>query len=942
MIVEAFLPCLLLLGVGLFLLRLVQKYGGLTYRSSEAYFLALTLGSALLVIPWSFLGLGGNESFFQTWPLLVGLVGSVYALRFVYVQTKLFINQLEDLYYPRVPQNWEQLVQSLTIPFVLKTLVAFLILDLVLYQLFLPIRGFDALFMYIPESIWYYRVNTIPPVDLLVFRPIVKEPAHILLFTFVLYTTGNLFIQLLPVLFMVGLALVTYAFVMEQWGDETKALFSMILLLVLPFTNYLFNFWPYYQEIYVAFYFSTTLFAVYKLTHRSLPRNEQLFYLLFGALSLAMSVLAKLNGWILVGLILVLLPFTGKARAIPALVLTGVTAVLVLRAVGFLYWGFAVALVVGFAYLLTLIVKREGNNNTSALVGLLVVPLGVLFGGFWLVESFNRFDSAESSFVQQYMTFVSDQVAQVFPERGLESYNYILESAQSTNFFAVVLFLFVGNFFAVFWLVPKLRALVDSSVAFFSAWAVFVFEVWMVFHGVGSTRYLTPLLVPLVVLVTHGVYLVWADLSKRQDGVPLAMLLGFSSSALLSYYFPIPLETFLGFDDDVNSIGDASLRSAELYYDNTLLVLSLVLLVSGLTLLALKKTKVLLSDHPFTMGQLRFKDAFVVVFCLLIVVFPVAIPGTVLVGLGGDVGTFQTTWEYQNRPAIQEVAEVIVMDDQPLSSIITLNAPALMYLTNQPTLDLFAQRGLLNFFDVANITYLLSLLKDPVGLIAEVANETIDVGLDLTSFDYVVVPNYGNLFYRFYGSNIYLSSPLFSLVKNPNLFMVLHENPEFVVYKRTYQSPLFGGLVDLRLDNNDTTSSIVGKVQRKQTFTAAPFVRGVFDFQMVGGQPINLTVAVKGIEGVNQFWNNRTFDLLQYQLSGLTTFQFPLLPSDHTPSDEQLAITEVVLTVRMSDTVGFLDSEVILAAPETGLVLSYYPTTGQWVLEQGEGLTWSG
>ena len=88
---------------------------------------------------------------------------------------------------------------------------------------------------------------------------------HTLFFTQALYSTGQLYIQLIPVLFFIGWILINYSFVIKIWKIENKALFSVLLFLVIPFTFYIINFWAYYQEIFIGFFYSATILCLFNI-----------------------------------------------------------------------------------------------------------------------------------------------------------------------------------------------------------------------------------------------------------------------------------------------------------------------------------------------------------------------------------------------------------------------------------------------------------------------------------------------------------------------------------------------------------------------------------------------------------------------------------------------------------------------------------------------------
>jgi hypothetical protein len=65
---------------------------------------------------------------------------------------------------------------SLTSRWVLGGILGLVMLEYLVLCLLLPERGYDALHVYIPESLYLAQTGQLPAVDFLSLRPIVKEP----------------------------------------------------------------------------------------------------------------------------------------------------------------------------------------------------------------------------------------------------------------------------------------------------------------------------------------------------------------------------------------------------------------------------------------------------------------------------------------------------------------------------------------------------------------------------------------------------------------------------------------------------------------------------------------------------------------------------------------------------------------------------------------------
>ncbi|MHA2365199.1 MAG: hypothetical protein ACXAC7_14665, partial [Candidatus Hodarchaeales archaeon] len=557
MLFEVLLPCLTIFGIGITVLSIIQKLTNISFFTQiEVFVFSIIIGSGIIIIPMAFFGLEQNKIFFQTWPLFLGFIGSIGLFTLFYSKFKIFIINLEsisssfqDKFY------WKNKFSKDKHQIIIIILICFLCLDIIFYQLFLPIRGYDALWMYIPESLWYYQTDYIPIFDLMNFRPITKEPAHILLFSYSFYTTGNLSIQLLPALFLLGWAGIIYAFTLRLWQNQTKATFSVLLFLVSPFINWLVNFWAYYQDIFLGFFFSGAIYCVFVLCYFENTSGERIFYLCLGGLTTALTFLAKLSGWTLLVIIIIILPFEKKKRIIPSTVLVGTGIFLVLRATGNVHWGIGLAIVWLICLLLFILWRSNPAKSHNLGYGLLILPISILFGAFWLLKTLERYSNAKSSLIELYFSFENQLQTGPFLTNGPESPYYIIESAQSADFFAIILFLLIGNVFALFWFLPKLRSFFDKESRFFLLWILSFFIIWLTFYGMGSIRYLTPILVPMIIIVAHGVYKIIEDITGNSNNISSWIIIFLPILALFSYYFPISPDIFFGFQDNPNLIG---------------------------------------------------------------------------------------------------------------------------------------------------------------------------------------------------------------------------------------------------------------------------------------------------------------------------------------------------------------------------------------------------
>ncbi|MHA1954991.1 MAG: hypothetical protein ACW96U_13710, partial [Candidatus Heimdallarchaeaceae archaeon] len=191
-------------------------------RKTELYNIFLICGTIILVFPLMLIGIQEEGAVkivtnsisitiinFQGWSLLYFVVGLIFAIFLGYKLIRKLLANLEDYQFRK-----ETFTNYQTI------LVAFLLLDYLFIQIVLPLRGFDALYYYLPETEVFYRANRITEFNYLSFLPVTKSPLNVLLYVYSLYTTGELAIQLLPFIFLVGIVFLVYDFAIEIFNNK--------------------------------------------------------------------------------------------------------------------------------------------------------------------------------------------------------------------------------------------------------------------------------------------------------------------------------------------------------------------------------------------------------------------------------------------------------------------------------------------------------------------------------------------------------------------------------------------------------------------------------------------------------------------------------------------------------------------------------------------------
>ena len=84
--------------------------------------------------------------------------------------------------------------------------------------------------------------------------------------------------------------MLAYNFSKQIFKDEHKYLVSVCLLFFTPLFHWLLEYWMYYQELYVLYFFSLTIYA--ELNYFQ-TKEKNLSYLILFAMSFSLTVLSK-------------------------------------------------------------------------------------------------------------------------------------------------------------------------------------------------------------------------------------------------------------------------------------------------------------------------------------------------------------------------------------------------------------------------------------------------------------------------------------------------------------------------------------------------------------------------------------------------------------------------------------------------------------------------
>ncbi|HKZ41018.1 MAG TPA: hypothetical protein VJ044_08650, partial [Candidatus Hodarchaeales archaeon] len=153
LLIESLMVILIFIGTGLATVRLLGRY--ISMDISEQFIAALVISSGFLLVPLTLLGVADNtKNLFFSWNYIFAF-GSAVGLFFI-------ANQSLHNFLAGMDRRSIKIDKSVIFPFLA---CLGLIMVYIFYSVVLPLRGFDALWMYLPNALWYYQIESIPPLN---------------------------------------------------------------------------------------------------------------------------------------------------------------------------------------------------------------------------------------------------------------------------------------------------------------------------------------------------------------------------------------------------------------------------------------------------------------------------------------------------------------------------------------------------------------------------------------------------------------------------------------------------------------------------------------------------------------------------------------------------------------------------------------------------------
>lgn len=793
----------------------------------------------------------------------------------------------------------------------------------VLHLLLPPLRGFDALWRYFPEALVFYQTDQIPVVNYLDYRAVTYEPVNTLLYAFTLYLYQSPNFVYLPLLYVGALVLTCYNVAQLVFKDKSQQLFTTCLFLTIPLFHWLVEFFIYYQEIYVTYFFSVAVLYLKAFYDQQKGWSSLLTF--YGAVSL--TLLSKINGWLVLPVLILAIPTGQVGRRTQQ----GLAVVLwVVLSVQGASVTFVLTLLPLFLYLFAYLVSVEKSTDKqisgtkhAPLLG--AVGLGIITGASWLVLVSQRLPVGSSETYGRFLKFGSPSFSFPTVKAGSELLLELSHMADMTTAYFVIFF---GMAFAGIWLVAKtlgLRQFLNQK--YLVAWLTAPTMVWVTHLGqTGSVRYIAFLLIPVAILTSAGVYELWRLLRAKNPSLPHnppKTYLGlFLAAGMINFYPLIPLIFLLRWPVDKTQVAlalDTSYRvNGDVLFQLILALVFLAILASYL----LNYSVVGLVSRMIERKRWKRQGEVFLGFCLVIlVVLAYSSPLSVLtIASGGDLESQRAFYEPAASPEYEAVVDYFIQENVLNITILTMNIPGLGFYTNIPTLDIRQERTLAApFYANENVTDGLLLLQDPLRQAKDQWGVETTVGTP--SVGYVVIPGVNHPWRPYYNTLYRDSSYLFSLLHNNLLFRSEVENDLFEVYKLVKPLPhSYIGVVDVFVRGSDNTAFSLLERQNK-TWVPNPVLDIVLDLAMVPveGQEVQL---VMGYDG------GSTGGLIERNLTSIdrsTFYHWTFGPTDLPP---ECQLTN--LTVEVTGVDGVKTVALVMDGNGVGPELTH-ETTGWWV-----------
>jgi hypothetical protein len=359
---------------------------------------------------------------------------------------------------------------------------------------------------------------------------------------------------------------------------------------------------------------------------------------------------------------------------------------------------------------------------------------------------------------------------------------HTLERMHSISYISAIGILLLGTVFVLPWIFLKISAIMSyRKITAPLIWIFVFFAIWSTYYLNGSIRYLTPIIIPMVICISWGFHRIAHTIDNQAIQDLLMVITAFLGC--FSFYYLVALGSLSISDQTQENVGLSYNQAAYNYYSHPEILILLALGISLIYLLFLKRDTIRLDIrlkyHPRIIWIQR-------ILVLAIILIPIGVQSYLLIYSKGDIAQFQAIHEYEYRDEYQQLVTVIQQQNQPFAAIMTVRTPGLQFFTKQPVIDIYYQQAVFPvnpFFTLTNISEIVQILRNPLDYIPEIETR-INVTISLS---YIVVPNINNIYYDSYQTEIVSKSLLFQSLESSQYFSRIYENSDFKLFEVLFE-----------------------------------------------------------------------------------------------------------------------------------------------------------
>ena len=814
--------------------RLLKRKYDKSLHLSEEFQIALTFGTALLIIPLAIIGIQPHGQITVQIMAIKFAILTFKSYNYLYFALSLALGIWHlNTFIHWVLKQFENFDGELIIKNLRQHAIVLLIILLfmeyfILVFLLPPERGWDALFYYFPQGKVFYLTDSIPKFDFLSLRPTEKAPLIILFISYSLYVTKAANLQFIPLLYLVGLQLLVFDFLRSVGYKEKLAQLGLAIVLVTPFVYWLIDQWLYYQDLYVGYYYSLTAYWLWKIYITKETENPQKIFLwsFYGAMAFSLALLSKISAWTLPAVLIIAYPTKKPLKPLKILFLSGLAVFLALHASTSMYIGVGILILVIAASMVYLIIRQENVISWKQNLTLGVTLLGgMFFGGFWLYRVITQFPNASDFLIKLYFTLESHlQWHYPIHAENMPASSFGIEHLHSVSFLGGSMLLIGSLTFGVLWFYPKLVSLFYNHIkmSFFLLWIGGFYIIWSSYYFTVSIRYLTPILVPLLVIVADGILTALKkftnDVNKKFYTITLLTAL----FGVFNYYYIPPLSTLLKPNFNRYQIALSYLKAGVQYYRDPLMMI--LLMVTSLVTYHTLLRKDLFQKMTHVMKNTRFlsfkptKKPIVIVygiFIFLIIAIPIAVPMTTFAMASFDINKFRQIYDVQQSESYKELIEKLNSEATINEITLSFNTPGIQYFSERPYLEAMGTLGLFNatplFESSHHINAYLDFFSNPFKFLDQKTVNSLGIDTSILSIKFIIIPRPSFYWYPNFESQWYLKTPFFRALDNNKMFTRILTTTEFILYK--VNTKTFNGLIDLSVTKNARDISLLGPIE---------------------------------------------------------------------------------------------------------------------------------